>query len=198
MVDAKDWREMHEWSVQLLRRQTGQTVEDWNRRVRETGIDSRDALQQWLVRHDINGYAQQLLIMERFGYPDLLVKTAEELVDDQFADREHLRPVFNEVIGAGVGIAQQGLVEVQARKTFVTLRTRRRKFAMVRASTRSRVDLGLRIVDLAGGVPRFLGRLQSAKVLRDDAMTHRIPLTRLEDVDEEVCYWLSVAYEQNQ
>src|SRR4051794_20583260 len=78
MVDAKDWREMHEWSAQLLRRQTGQTVEDWNRRVRETGIDSRDALQQWLVRHDINGYAQQLLIMERFGYPDLLVKTAEE------------------------------------------------------------------------------------------------------------------------
>jgi hypothetical protein len=198
MVDAKDWREMHEWSAQLLRRQTGQTVEEWNERIRESGISTRDDLQLWLVRHDINGYAQQLLIMERFGYPDFMVKSAEELVEDQFADRRHLRPVFDEVIGAGVGIAQQGQVEVQARKTFVTLRTRRRKFAMVKATTRTRIDLGLRIVDLTDGHPRSVDRLQSAKVLRDDAMTHRIPLSRLEDVDDEVCYWLALAYEQNQ
>jgi hypothetical protein len=198
MVDAKDWREMHEWSAQLLRRQTGQTVEEWNERIRESGISTRDDLQLWLVRHDINGYAQQLLIMERFGYPDFMVKSAEELVEDQFADRRHLRPVFDEVIGAGVGIAQQGQVEVQARKTFVTLRTRRRKFAMVKATTRTRIDLGLRIVDLTHGHPRSVDRLQSAKVLRDDAMTHRIPLSRLEDVDDEVCYWLALAYEQNQ
>lgn len=198
MVDAKDWREMHEWSAQLLRRQTGQSVDDWNKRIRETGINTRDDLQKWLIGHDINGYAQQLLIMERFGYPDFMVKSAEELVEDQFADRPHLRPVFDEVIGAGVGIAQQGLVEVQARRTFVTLRTQRRKFAMVKATTKTRIDLGLRIVDLADGHARFVNRLQSAKVLRDDAMTHRIPLARLEDVDDEVCYWLAVAYEQNQ
>jgi hypothetical protein len=197
MVDAKDWREMHEWSAQLLKRQTGQGVDDWNIRIKETGIDSRDELQLWLKSRNINGYAQQLLIMERFGYPDFLLKTAEELVDDQFADREHLRPVFNEVIEAGVGVAQQGLVEVQARKSFVTLRTKRRKFAMVKPSTRTRVDLGLRIVDLNGGHLRFAERLQSAKLLRDDTMTHRIPLARLEDVDDEVSYWLAVAYEQN-
>lgn len=197
MVDAKDWREMHEWSAQLLKRQTGQGVDDWNVRIKETGITSRDELQLWLKTRNINGYAQQLLIMERFGYPDFLLKTAEELVADQFADREHLRPVFNEVIEAGVGIAQQGLVEVQARKSFVTLRTRRRKFAMVKPTTRTRVDLGLRIVDLNGSHERFAGRLQSAKLLRDDTMTHRIPLARLEDVDDEVSYWLAVAYEQN-
>lgn len=197
MVDAKDWREMHEWSAQLLRRQTGQTVDDWNRTIRETGIASRDELQDWLKTRNINGYAQQLLIMERFGYPEFLLKTAEELVEEQFADRVHLRPVFDEVIEAGVGIAHQGLVEVQARKTFVALRTRRRKFAVVKATTKTRIDLGLRIVDLNSGHQRFAARLQSAKVLRDDTMTHRIALTRLEDVDDEVCYWLAVAYEQN-
>jgi hypothetical protein len=197
MVDAKDWREMHEWSAQLLRRQTGQDVEEWNRRIRDTGITSRDELQMWLKTRSINGYAQQLLIMERFGYPEFLLQTAEELLAGQFADRQHLRPVFDEVIEAGVGIAHHGLVEVQARKTFVTLRTKRRKFAMVRPSTKTRIDLGLRIVELGGGHERFTPRLQSAKLLRDDTMTHRIPLTRLEDVDDEVCYWLAIAYEQN-
>jgi hypothetical protein len=197
MVDAKDWREMHEWSAQLLRRQTGQSVQDWNQRIQETGIESRDELQLWLKTRNINGYAQQLLIMERFGYPEFLLKTAEELVEEQFADRQHLRPVFDEVIEAGVGIAHYGLVEVQARKTFVTLRTKRRKFAMVRPSTKTRVDLGLRIVEMHSGHQRFAARLQSAKLLRDDTMTHRIPLTKLGDVDDEVCYWLAVAYEQN-
>jgi hypothetical protein len=197
MVDAKDWREMHEWSAQLLRRQTGQGVADWNQRIQETGITSRDELQLWLKTRNINGYAQQLLIMERFGYPDFLLKTAEELVDEQFADRQHLRPVFDEVIEAGVGIAHHGLVEVQARKTFVTLRTKRRKFAVVRPSTKTRIDLGLRIVELGSGHERFTPRLQSAKLLKDDTMTHRIPLSRLEDVDDEVCYWLAIAYQQN-
>jgi hypothetical protein len=196
MVDAKDWREMHEWSAQLLRRQTGQDVEEWNRRIRDTGITSRDELQMWLKTRSINGYAQQLLIMERFGYPEFLLQTAEELLAEQFADRQHLRPVFDEVIEAGVGIAHSGMVEVQARKTFVTLRTKRRKFGMVKATTKTRIDLGLRIVDVAPH-ERFAARLQPAKVLRDDAMTHRIPLMKREDVDDEVCYWLAVAYEQN-
>jgi hypothetical protein len=197
MVDAKDWREMHDWSAQLLKRQTGQGVEDWNLRIHETGITSRDELQHWLKTRNINGYAQQLLIMERFGYPEFLLKTAEELVDEQFADRQHLRPVFDELIEAGVGIAHQGLVEVQARKNFVTLRTKRRKFAVVKPSTKTRVDLGLRIVEMNSGHAQFAARLQSAKLLRDDTMTHRIALTRLEDVDDEVCYWLAVAYQQN-
>lgn len=197
MVDAKDWREMHEWSAQLLKRQTGHTVDDWNSRIKDTGITSRDELQLWLKTRNINGYAQQLLIMERFGYPEFLLKTAEELVEEQFADRQHLRPVFDELVEAGIGIAHQGLVEVQARKTYVTLRTKRRKFAVIKPTTKTRVDLGLRIVNMHEGHTRFAARLQSAKVLRDETMTHRIPLTRLEDVDDEVCYWLAVAYEQN-
>jgi Domain of unknown function (DUF5655) len=197
MVDAKDWREMHEWSAQLLKRQTGHGIEDWNARIRDTGITSSDELQLWLKTRNINGYAQQLLIMERFGYPEFMLKTAEELVAEQFADREHLRPVFNEVIEAGVGVAHQGLVEVQARKTYVTLRTKRRKFAVVKPTTKTRVDLGLRIVDMTEVSDRYAERLQPASVLRDDAMTHRIPLEKLEDVDDEVCYWLAVAYEQN-
>jgi hypothetical protein len=29
----------------------------------------------------VTGYAQQLLVMERFGYPDFLTVTADELID---------------------------------------------------------------------------------------------------------------------
>jgi hypothetical protein len=190
---AKSWREMHEWSAQLLERQTGAGVGEWSRRIRETGIDSRDSLQTWLKERDINGYAQQLLIMERFGYPEFLVASAEELIDGQYADRPVLRPILDRVLELAIGLAAPGDIEVQARKSYVTLRTRRRKFAVIKATTKKRVDLGLRIGGREPG-----GRLAPATVLRDDVLTVRIPLGSVDEVDGEVGQLLAIAFRDNQ
>jgi hypothetical protein len=81
-------------------------------------------------------------------------------------------------------------VSVQARKTCVTLITPRRTFAVVQATTKSRVDLGLRLDD-----DRPAGRLLAAKNL--GAATVRVPLTRPEDVDAEVLGWLRRAYAES-
>ena len=183
---------MHEWSAQLLERQTGAGVGEWSRRIRDTGIDSRATLLAWLKERGINGYAQQLLIMERFGYPDYLVASAEELIYDQYADRPGLRPVLDRVLNIALGLAEPGAVDVQVRKTYVTLRTRRRKFAVIKASTRKRVDLGLRIDGRQPG-----GRLESAKVLQDGVMTIRIALGSPEEVDDEVAQWLATSFREN-
>ena len=72
----------------------------------------------------------------------VLSAEARELIDAQFADRPHLRPVLDAVLAALPGI---GPVTVQARTTLVSLVTPRRTFAVVRATTKNRVDLGLRL-----------------------------------------------------
>jgi hypothetical protein len=79
---------------------------------------------------------------------------------------------------------------VQTRKTMVSLVTPRRTFAVIQATTRSRVDLGLRLEHQRPG-----GRLLAARDL--GAATVRIPLTRPEDVDAEVLGWLRRAYTEN-
>jgi hypothetical protein len=94
--------------------------------------------------------------MERFGYPDFLLASADKLVDDQSADRPQLRPIFDAIIAAAAGLGQ---VVAQARKTYVSLVSPRRTFARVQPTTKSRVDLGLR---LEGRRPR--GRLQPSKI----------------------------------
>jgi hypothetical protein len=63
---------------------------------------------------------------------------------------------------------------------------------VVKATTRSRVDLGLR---LEGVTPA--GRLQEARNLGGGGATVRIALTSPDDVDEEVTGWLRRAYEEN-
>jgi hypothetical protein len=72
----------------------------------------------------------------------VLTAEARELIDGQFADRLHLRPVLDAVLAALPAIGQ---VTVQARTTLVSLVTPRRTFAVVRATTKNRVDLGLRL-----------------------------------------------------
>ena len=64
----------------------------------------------------------------------------DQLIADQYTDRQQLRPILDAVLAA---LPALGPVTVQARKTFVSLVSPRRTFAVVQATTRTRVDLGL-------------------------------------------------------
>ena len=112
---------------------------------------------------------------------------AGELIDAQYADRPQLRPVLDAVLAA---LPALGPVTVQARKTLVSLVGPRRTFAVVQATTKNRVDLGLRLDDEKPG-----GRLLAARDI--GAANLRIPLTGPGDLDEEALGWLRRAYNEN-
>ena len=99
-MEPRSWQEMREWCAGLLERRTGSTVEEWNRRITGEEFADRAALREWLEARGVTGYAQMLLVNERFGYLDFFLATADELIDGQYADRPHLRPVFDEVVAA--------------------------------------------------------------------------------------------------
>jgi hypothetical protein len=109
------------------------------------------------------------------------------LIDGQYADRPHLRPVLDAVLAV---LPTLGPVSVQARKTLVSLVSPRRTFAVVQATTKNRVDLGLRLDDAAPG-----RRLLAARDL--GASTVRIALTSPDDVDDEVRGLMQRAYAEN-
>jgi hypothetical protein len=184
---VKSWEEMRDWSVRLLQTRTGADVQAWNRRVADTGLAEEQALRSWLAEQGVTGYSQALLVWERFGYPDFMTTGADELIGAQYADRPQLRPVLDAVLAA---LPALGQVTVQARKTLVSLVGPRRTFAVVQATTKNRVDLGLRLDDEKPG-----GRLLAARDI--GAANLRIPLTGPGDVDEEVLGWLRRAYDEN-
>ena len=95
---VKSWREMRGWSAALLLSRTGADVAAWNQRVAAAGLDDEPALREWLAGQGITGYAQALLVWERFGYPDFLTADASELIDGQYADRPQLRPILDAVL----------------------------------------------------------------------------------------------------
>ena len=157
---------------------------------REYGFPSWPRLKDEAVRRRASaGEAGQAAEAGQARYPDYLTAEAGQLIEGQYADRPQLRPILDAVLAL---LPALGPTTVQARRTIVSLVCPRRTFAVVRATTKDRVDLGLRLDDAEPG-----GRLQSAKGIGGGGATVRIALRRPEDIDEEVRGLMRRAYEEN-
>lgn len=189
-AQPRSWQEMDAWVRDMLVQRTGEDVAAWNAKVAALNPADEASLRAWLTEQGVTGYPAMLLVMERFGYPDYLRASADELLEGQYADRPQLRPIHDALIALLPGIGQ---VEVQNRKTYVALITPRRTFASIEPRTKSRVDLGMR---LSKDQPAD-GRLVAAVSMGQSGVTHRIGLTSADDVDEEVRGWLQRAYDAN-
>lgn len=91
-----------------------------------TDLKNAAELRDWTRdQHGITGYAQYAVSWEMFGYPDFMLRDADELIDAQYAGHPALRPIADAFLAwaaetAGVGI--------QMRKGYVSLHSPRRKF----------------------------------------------------------------------
>ena len=187
MTNILDWNSNRDMWIRILKKQTDNGLDYWNKRIGNQNIKDESGLRVWLTKQGVTGYAANLLVMERFGYPDWVSAIADELVKGQYADRLQLQPIYNAIINA---VTELGELTIQTRKTYVSLLTPRRTFARVRPSTKNRVDVGLR---LEGRVPG--GRLKPCKL--QETMKVQISLTSLDELDDDALNWLRLAYEEN-
>jgi hypothetical protein len=188
MTTTRDWSHAREMWIRVLKKQTGKDLDYWNTRIKKKKFADARHLQAWLAGQGVIGYAEQLLVMEVFGYPEWLTSSADELIDAQYADRPHLRPIYDAIVAAA---KRFGEMVIQARKGYVSLLTPTRTFARVRATTKDRIDVGLR---LEGLQPR--GRLKPSRI--HETMPLHMSLTEPKELDHEVLKWLRKAYEENQ
>jgi hypothetical protein len=190
MTAPRTWEQMRASITDRLERQTGHDVAWWNSAIAaQPRVGDEPSLRAWLAQRGVTGYQQMLLVMETFGYPAFMLASAGELLDGQYADRQGLRPILDAILMAAASL---GEVDVQARKTYTTLLTPRRTFAAVRPTTRTRVDLGLRI---DGAEPA--GRLLDGRNTAGGMVNLRVPLSSVDELDDEVIALLSRAYQAN-
>jgi hypothetical protein len=95
-----DWRQSRAEWVDALERTTGRSLASWNQRIGTLDFKDEKSLRAWLGQEGVTGYPQMLLVMEQFGYPDYMRASASRLIRTQYADRQHLRPVYDAIIEA--------------------------------------------------------------------------------------------------
>jgi hypothetical protein len=186
---AKTWQTMVDSNRQLLLRKTGRDVAYWADLAHSAGIRNDGGLRTWMRdEHGITGYAQYAVSWQMFGYPDFMLRDADELIDGQYNNHRALRPIADALLAWAS--ATDG-VEIQMRKGYVSLHSPRRKFAQVTRTTNTAVDVALRLDAPAAG------RVEALKARADDPFDRRVRLTSVEQVDEELLNILAVALAQN-
>lgn len=196
---AKTWQAMVDSNKALLLRKTGQGVAFWADRARAAGIKNDAELRAWMRdEHGVTGYAQYAVSWELFGYPEFMLRGADELIDGQYANHAGLRPIADALLAWAS--ATEG-VEIQMRKGYVSLHSPRRKFAQITRATNTAVDLTLRLGvqghDAQGLDSAAVGRLEVLKTRSDDPFDRRVRLTSVDQVDEELLEVLAKALDQN-
>jgi hypothetical protein len=189
MPQPRDWTAMMAQHAELLEKRTGVSLAAWNTRVKRSGIKTEDALRSWLEEQGVTGHPRNLLVMGRFGYPEFLQASGDELVDGQYADRPALLPIYEALTAAASAFPG---MEVQARKTKVSLMTPKRKFAEVVPTTKTRVDLFLRIDG-----EKAKGKLVAVPPKTGEVMNLKVGLTTVDDIEGTVTNALERAFKAN-
>jgi predicted transport protein len=174
-----------------MKERTGKTLEEWVEAVQAAGIDSLDqkAVRKWLkTEHGVLQNSQWAIADAAARVAGWVRPSVEDYIDSQYqGEKVTLRPIFDtlreiiEELGKDVSVEGRG-----GYTPFV----RKRQFAAVQASTKTRIDLGLRFKEAP------TSELLSNKSLPGQS-THKVSLTSLEDITNEVRDLIRMAYEQN-
>lgn len=117
----------------------------------------------------------------------VVLETPAQAVDAQFAGaKSALKPIYDKILAIVMGFGED--VRINPRQTYIAL-ARKQQFAVIKASTTSRLDLGFRL----RGVMET-PRLRPAEGLGSDSINYKVSLSSLEDVTDEVIGWLKHAY----
>lgn len=181
-----------------LKAKTGRSLEEWLKLIKKSGPKDEKARREWLKTEHGLGTNSASWLAERAegkgsetGDPDEYLKAAEGYVETMFSgNKEALRPIYDALLKLGLGIGNEA--KACPCQTIVPL-YRNHVFAQIKPTTRTRIDFGFALGDLKGA-----GRLiETGGFAKKDRITHRIAITSLEDIDDEVKHWLKSAYDRD-
>lgn len=124
--------------------------------------------------------------------PNEYLESAERDVEAMYSGgKAKLRPLYDALLKLGLKIGREA--KACPCKTIVPL-YRKHVFAQIKPTTQTRIDMGFALGDM-----KPTGRLiDTGGFAKKDRITHRIPITSLEDIDNEVKHWLRVAYDRDE
>jgi hypothetical protein len=183
--------------IAALPDKTGKTLGEWIQLVKVSGPPTEKERREWLKTKHKFGTNEAWWIAARAdgkeieeGDPEAYLKAAGKYVEEMYAGpKAGLRPIYEKLLKLGRSLGDD--VRACPCKTIVPL-YRRHVFAQIKPTTQARIDLGLALAKLKEKAPK---RLVDTGAAKGDRITHRIPITKLTEIDDEVKRWLRTAYD---
>jgi len=182
--------------VAELKDKTGRNLDEWLTLIKKKGPKDEKERREWLKSEHGLGTNPAGWLAERatgqssdLDNPDSYLEAAEGYVDKMFAGpKEALRPIYDALLKLGLSVGKD--VKACPCQTIVPL-YRKHVFAQIKPTTRTRIDFGFAL----GGMKASGRLIDTGGFAKKDRITHRIEITSLKDIDDEVKRWLKAAYE---
>jgi hypothetical protein len=181
-----------------LKQKTGRSLEEWLKHIKKEGPADEQERRAWLKEKYGLGTNSAGWLAERsvgkgaeLGDPDLYLESAERYVEKMFSgNKAQLRPIYDALLKLGLKTGKEA--KACPGQTIVSL-YRNHVFAQIKPTTQTRIDMGFALGDM-----KPTGRLiDTGGFAKKDRITHRIPISSLDDIDDDVKHWLKVAYDRD-
>ena len=166
---------------------TGQPLHHWIKVVESAKLDKHKAIMDFLKSEHgfTHGFANFVALKARKS--DAGSIDADTLLENQYKGKEALRPIYDTLVSEIMKLGKD--ITKTPKKDSVSL-IRKKQFALIKPATKTRIDLGLKLKDKPEE-----GRLGPSGPF-GTMCTHRVQLTSVDEVDDEVLSWITEAYEK--
>lgn len=163
---------------------TGKSLDEWKSILKtKTFKKHSEAVKYLKTEYNVtHGFANTIVSLSKEEE-----KSSDDLVINQYRGKDNLLPIYEKITALVKDFGKD--VKIVPKKTEVSL-DRKKKFAVIRPSTKSRIDLGLKLK----GKP-ITDRLENSGPF-GTMCTHRVRLNDINQVDEKLMEWLKEAYQK--
>lgn len=161
---------------------TGKSLEEWISILKEQSFSKHSEAVKFLKGEYqlTHGFANTIVTLSKEEDT-----SNEDLVIIQYKGKEALLPIYEHLISHLKTLGPD--VRITPKKGSVSI-LRKRQFLLIKPATKSRIDLGFKIKDKA-----TTERLENSGPF-GTMCTHRVQLSDLNDIDDELKAWIKEAY----
>ena len=162
---------------------TGKSLEEW-KEILKTEVFAKHSEAVNFLKNDYHvthGFANSIVLLSKEEK-----HSDQDLITNQYLGKEALFPIYQTLVERLLSFGDD--VKISPKKDSVSFICKR-QFALIKPATKTRIDLGLKLK----GKP-LTDRLENSGPF--GAMcTHRVRISSIEDVDEELMDWMLEAYQ---
>lgn len=182
-----DANSMEQTMVQNLEKKTGKSLDEWIKLIKTTGLQKHTEMINYLkTEYGFTYGFANLVALKARGTDAGSAANTDDLVAAQYKGKETLRPMYDRLVKEIQKFGKD--VEVAPKNAYVSIR-RKKQFAILQPSTKTRLDVG---INLKSAEPA--GKLEKSGSF-NSMVSHRVRVETGEDVNKELFNWLKQAYD---
>jgi len=164
---------------------TGKSLDEWKRILKEKSFAKHSEGVKFLkTEHGVtHGFANTIVALSKEEH-----NSTDDLVEAQYKGKENLIPLYEKLITYVQSLGSD--VTITPKKGSVSI-IRKRQFVLIKPATKTRIDLGFKLKDKS-----TTDRLENSGPF-GTMCTHRVKLSEVSEIDDELKQWISEAYERS-